>query len=400
MTAVILLEEDGFSHSPEKLAEANSSISDPGSGLWVRRPTRGIQASPNTFSMIQVKDSGGRPVPLINSSAPSDLTKSANMTANYILQSVTESRDEKLQLLETFGQAYGFFFGERPRVVQFSGTLVNTVDFNWRSEWWANYEEVFRGTKLVEKNARMYITYDDIVIEGYMLNSAIGQQAEANPNLVSLNFSMWVTGYYDGSDIGDANFPGYSTLRNQISDSVDGRRGVTTTQSTEARRAEILAENPELSQNPTLVDALLEGEGEGAAADSTDLDSIRSTIYDNVDEYVLRSNNHSPSAYMSRVGLKEWISGGWGDGGPPQNQTEVYAKSFEVARGNLYGNLDDVMTLVGGQMLASNGEISSGSVDPPTYGGIVVRDKMLPIGTEVPRVNGAVPSGTSGNPAI
>ena len=133
--AVILIEEDGFHAKPEEIAAANSERTNRYNGLWIRRPTRGIQASPNTFSTIQVKTSGGDFVELINSSAPSDRTKAAPMTANYILQSISESREEKLQLLETFGQAYGFFFGERPRVVQFSGTLVNTVDFNWRSEW-------------------------------------------------------------------------------------------------------------------------------------------------------------------------------------------------------------------------------------------------------------------------
>lgn len=395
--AVILIEEDGFHAKPEEIAAANSERTNRYNGLWIRRPTRGIQASPNTFSTIQVKTSGGDFVELINSSAPSDRTKAAPMTANYILQSISESREEKLQLLETFGQAYGFFFGERPRVVQFSGTLVNTVDFNWRSEWWANYENVFRGTKLVERNARLYITYDDIVIEGYMLNAAIGQQAEGSPNLVSLNFSMWVTGYHDSSDIGAATFPGYTSLRNAVSENLSGR-GTTTVQSTELRRDELLREHPELASNPQLLAAILEGEGEGDAADSTDLDTIRSDIRDNIDEYVYSSNDHGRR--RTAASLSQWITSGWEDPtATPETPTEVHDKSFGVLKKNLSGNLQGAQTQAGGQMLAANGEASAGSVDgAPTHGGLVVRDQMLPTGVEAPRFDQSM--GSPGNGGI
>jgi hypothetical protein len=407
----LFLEHDVFDSTPEQIHKASvqetGTTSGHGSrtaadglgGLYVRRPTRGIQVTPNTYSTMRVQDGNGNPVNLINSSAPPDKTLKAAMSANYILQSVSESRDEKLQLLETFGQAYGFFFGERPRVVQFSGLLVNTADFNWRSEWWANYEAVFRGTKLVEKNARLYITYDDIVIEGYMLNANTGQQAEANPNLVTLNFSMWVTGYFDGSDIGDAEFPGASRLRanqNRIEES----RVATLDADTQALADKINA--PYLVNNdgstgfsPQYRDA--DGQGwsvdpstlvVGAKHERRDLETIRSNIFDNVDEYVYSADGFDPEAAgvtQARADQAALHAKYF-----PENDTEVHNKSFGVLKKNLSGNLDGAMTMSGGQLLAANGEMSAGSVDgadTPAFGALVVRDQMLPTGVSTTRMD-------------
>jgi len=413
---IITLEEEVFHASPEEVAATvgrehsttrstayrrkvtvgEQSIG----GLYVRRPTRGIQVTPNTYSTMRVLDAGGAPVGLINSSAPPNGTKSADMSANYILQSVSESRDEKLQLLETFGQAYGFFFGERPRVVQFSGVLVNTADFNWRSEWWENYENIFRGTKLVERNARLYISYDDIVVEGYMLNSVIGQQAEANPNLVSLNFSMWVTGYHDNSNVGDAQFPGYTEFREveiarvavanqEISATAYARNaqvrtllagGHIDTQS-RARQARAAYQTPEEIEEQFIEE---------------DLDSIRSTIHDNTDEYVYSVDGYDPEAAGA-----EYARADKETSTPPENPTEVHDKSFGVLKKNLSGNLQGAMTVVGGQMLAANGEMSAGSVDdPPTHGAFVVRDMMLPTTTGAPREDNVMGGLSAVNPAL
>lgn len=421
---IITLEEEVFHASPEEVAatvgrEHSTTRStayrrkvtvgeSSYGGLYVRRPTRGIQVTPNTYSTMRVLDAGGAPVGLINSSAPPNETKSADMSANYILQSVSESRDEKLQLLETFGQAYGFFFGERPRVVQFSGVLVNTADFNWRSEWWENYENIFRGTKLVERNARLYISYDDIVVEGYMLNSAIGQQAEANPNLVSLNFSMWVTGYHDSSDIGAAEFPGHSALR-AAEDKVADIRSRRTQEIADALNEPYKVDALQLWTDPEK-EYYQDADGtyytvppvSGTVYEGRDRDSIRSNIYDNVDEYVYGAGGGEFDAEAEATARQDQM---WAElrqqGSTPENPTEVHDKSFGVLKKNLSGNLQGAMTVVGGQMLAANGEMSAGSVDdPPTHGAFVVRDMMLPTTTGAPREDNVMGGLSAVNPAL
>jgi hypothetical protein len=141
-------------------------------------------------------------------------TNSGMTTAysNFFIQSVSEQRQEKQQIVETFGDSLIFFFGEAPRMLQVSGYLLNTIDFNWRAEFWENYDRYFRGTRLVELGARLYLMYDDIIVEGYLINAAAQETSAPVPAVLQFNFQMFVTGYTNISKIGDPNFPATSSL--------------------------------------------------------------------------------------------------------------------------------------------------------------------------------------------
>lgn len=158
----------------------------------VRRPTRGIEVKEDTYANIKVVQADGTELPLFDSSSPDGLTSSGY--ANFLLQSVQEARVEKSQVIETFGDSYIFFFGENPRFLDVQAILLNTNDFNWRAEWWANYQQYLRGTKLAELGARIYMFYDDIIIEGYMMQ-AQAQEVSATPYTVQLAFKLFVTNY-------------------------------------------------------------------------------------------------------------------------------------------------------------------------------------------------------------
>jgi len=157
-----------------------------------RRPVRGIEIKEDTYAYLRVVMANGESLPLLDSSSPSG--ESSGGYTNFILQSVQEERMEKHQIVETFGEAYIFFFGESPRFLNITAALINTHDFNWRAEWWHNYEHYLRGTKLVELGARCYLFYDDIVIEGYILGAQAQEVAETHYQ-VSLNFRFFVTKY-------------------------------------------------------------------------------------------------------------------------------------------------------------------------------------------------------------
>lgn len=157
-----------------------------------RRPVRGIEIKDDTYAYLKVVLSNGQEWPLLDSSSPDGFSKKGY--TNFILQQVTEMRMEKHQILETFGDSYVFFFGESPRFLNCSAVLVNTNDFNWRAEWWHNYENYLRGTKLVELGARCYMFWDDIVVEGYMLNCQASKTSE-QPYSVSMQFKFFVTKY-------------------------------------------------------------------------------------------------------------------------------------------------------------------------------------------------------------
>lgn len=117
-----------------------------------------------------------------------------NVWTDWILQSVQESRVEKTQVVETFGDSYFYAYGQKPRSITFSGLLMNTRDYNWRSIFWQNWDEYFRATKLVERSARVYIQWDEIIVEGYPINAVCSEVADS-PNAMKFSFTLFVTRY-------------------------------------------------------------------------------------------------------------------------------------------------------------------------------------------------------------
>lgn len=178
----------------------------------VRRPHRGIEIKEDTYAIAKVVRSDGREIPLFDSSSPDGLTSDGY--ANFLIQGIQEARMEKHQIVETFGLAYLFLFGENPRFIDVTAVLLNSHDFNWRAEWWENYENYLRGSKLAELGARLYLFWDDVVAEGYMLNASTLENAAA-PYQLTLQFRMFLTNYKNLSFIGapdNASFPIRSSI--------------------------------------------------------------------------------------------------------------------------------------------------------------------------------------------
>jgi hypothetical protein len=78
--------------------------------------------------------------------------------------------------------------------MQVQGLLMNTLDFNWKNEFWKNYETYLRGTKLVELDARIYFYFDDQIVEGYMLDAQASHSADF-PYHVPFQFTLFVTAH-------------------------------------------------------------------------------------------------------------------------------------------------------------------------------------------------------------
>lgn len=166
---------------------------------YVRRPMRGIVLAEETYASLSVMGGaafGG----LKNSSAPWT-SHQGHYTTNFLLQSVTETRNEKVQYVSTFGSTYAFFFGEQPRIINCAAVLLNTPDFNWEKEWWTNYSDVLRGTSLTSRNTKATLTYDGATVVGYLTNATTIKNAQ-DPHLVNVNFSMFVESILFDSDVG------------------------------------------------------------------------------------------------------------------------------------------------------------------------------------------------------
>lgn len=116
--------------------------------------------------------------------------------SNFLLQSVQESRAERMQILQTFGEHFMLFYGEQPQVLNVNGILLNSYDFEWTAEWLANYDKYLRGTKCVENEARVYLAFDDVIAEGYLISTSVSHDS-MNPWMTPFSFQMILTNYYN-----------------------------------------------------------------------------------------------------------------------------------------------------------------------------------------------------------
>lgn len=190
-----------------------ADLSDRGPRDGIRRPTRGIVAKPNTYASLRVITATGEDLPFLDSSSyitDNGIGYSTNYY-NFMITTVQDQRAEKSQIVETFGEDYIYFFGERPRFLAVQGVLLNTADFNWKNEFWTNYERLLRGTRLAELNARMYFYFDDVIVEGFMMG-ATQTYASENPHMLPLTFQMFVTNYIELSTVGSIFFQSTTTI--------------------------------------------------------------------------------------------------------------------------------------------------------------------------------------------
>jgi len=109
----------------------------------------------------------------------------------FILESVQEAHSERSQVVETFGDFYVFFFGERPPVYNFSGTLINSKNHNWLSDFMFYYDKYLRGTKCVENNATLLLTYGGRQVEGFMMNTGNVTAAQTEKG-VNITFQVLI----------------------------------------------------------------------------------------------------------------------------------------------------------------------------------------------------------------
>lgn len=340
MAVFVELVTDPFVENYQRLRDRNDpAVSRSGrAGLAnVRRPLRGVEIKEDTYACFKVLRSDGSEVPFVDSS---DATGASRSYSNFILQSVQETRMEKHQIIETFGDTYIYFFGEAPQFLDVQAILINSNDFNWEAEWWDNWDNTLRGSKSVENGARTYLFYDDNVVEGYLLMSQ-AQKLSSEPFMVQMNFRMFVSSTRNVSSIGDPNFPvhesvnippdvsltsadAFSTLlrHNQAHEGYlspgqagswmdDVIRNSDPRQfGTGARLVDLLRRGTRAIAFPSSVQAYIDGTVNNLGAQRTiDLYEnrpIRGLISDNVDEYTgsdpsNRYNDELPEVYDPRV---------------------------------------------------------------------------------------------------
>lgn len=219
MAVFLTLETDPFEENVARQRanrRGGSGTKDAGS-VSARRPLRGLEIKEDRPASIKLIQADGTELSMVDSGSASGETQTYT---NFILQSVSEARMEKHQIVETFGESYVYFFGEAPRFLDVSMVIVNSNDFNWEAEWWENYENNLRGTKTVERGARLYLFYDDNIVEGYMLNCQAAKTSD-QPHLIQMGFRLFVTSYRNITFVGDPSYPVRASV--VLPDSIDLR---------------------------------------------------------------------------------------------------------------------------------------------------------------------------------
>ena len=202
----VSLREDKFTRAIVSRRSAvggnvKSSFTDKVSQYSVRRPMHGMALPEDSYaSMTIVTPSGASKELLYNTSLSGDEVDAkgglrSSYTTNFIVQSLNESKAEKQQVVQTFGDDYVYFYGQQPVTLQVQAMLPESQEFQYAQEFWLNYGSALRGTRLVLKNARMYLTVAGQVFEGYLTTASTSKRADT-PRAVTLNFSMYVTNSY------------------------------------------------------------------------------------------------------------------------------------------------------------------------------------------------------------
>lgn len=120
------------------------------------------------------------------------------MTNKFYLTGAQLNRQEKAQIIETFGVPSFFFFGEKTKVYNFVGTLLETKStsektnkYLWASSFSDLYENELRGTKLAKNGYEALLTFKNVSLRGFVVNLNISYNSNEQMS-TPFSFSMIV----------------------------------------------------------------------------------------------------------------------------------------------------------------------------------------------------------------
>ena len=190
----VTMREDKFGRLKSKIAKL--SANDKVNSSSVRRPLHGMELLEDTYATITVRTAGGRALNVLaDTSTPEIGVYGRSSTTNLIVQRVDESRQEKQQIIETFGEDFVYYYGQRPRMLQVNAILPDSLEFQYAQEFWTNYDRALRGTKLVTRDARVFLDVAGQIFEGYLSTAQTSRSAD-QPRIIQLNFTMYITHSY------------------------------------------------------------------------------------------------------------------------------------------------------------------------------------------------------------
>jgi len=105
----------------------------------------------------------------------------------FILSSVATGSAERMQIVETSQAFQVLFYGKKPEMLNLSGVLKNTIDNPWTANMVFLWDEMMRGTILVEAGNIMELYIDGDIYQGYPFNF---NRSKISPSDFIVSFSM------------------------------------------------------------------------------------------------------------------------------------------------------------------------------------------------------------------
>lgn len=107
---------------------------------------------------------------------------------SFFLTSVDAALEEKLQIVEVFGDnEVAYYFGRAPMIFNMGGTLIDSVDTGWFTQWVTTYGAAMRGTELARNFELLKIVLPNMTVIGSMVNFRWSQTSMSD---VAIGFSF------------------------------------------------------------------------------------------------------------------------------------------------------------------------------------------------------------------
>lgn len=104
--------------------------------------------------------------------------------ASFLLTDISCALEEKLQIVETFGDSeVTYYFGRQPIMFNFSGVLMDSVDNNWFIEWLEMYSNVLRGSELARNYELVRLVLPNMTLEGTINRTSWSQNSSRDVDI-------------------------------------------------------------------------------------------------------------------------------------------------------------------------------------------------------------------------
>ena len=153
----------------------------------IRRPLESMEAEEDNYATLSLRVSGA-PQRIKNMSATKG---TAVYNANFMVESINFSSQEKTQLAQTFDRDRMFFYGQALPTLAVSARVIDNATFQWLQEFYENYTTYIGGSSSAERGGKVQLRVDGKIFTGYLTQMSFNTSA-TDLHQANLGFNMSV----------------------------------------------------------------------------------------------------------------------------------------------------------------------------------------------------------------